>query len=102
MDVIPTKFPKLSANFNRSTVETPCRPNRSLHVLSIIGAFLQIFPLSLGGLSLFSCRLLYEKRNKKKEAKEAAAYEAFQKLKAENRHESAAVNIDQDSSDKKD
>lgn len=38
-------------------------------------------------------RLLYEKRNKKKEAKEAAAYEAFQKLKAENRHESVGVNV---------
>jgi hypothetical protein len=42
----------------------------------------------------FFYRLLYEKRNKKKEAKEAAAYEAFQKLKAENRHESSAVNIE--------
>jgi hypothetical protein len=41
------------------------------------------------------CRLEYEKRNKKKEAKEAAAYEAFQKLKAENRNESTAVNIQQ-------
>jgi hypothetical protein len=40
-------------------------------------------------------RLEYEKRNKKKEAKEAAAYEAFQKLKAENRNESTAVNIEQ-------
>ena len=29
------------------------------------------------------------------EAKEAAAYEAFQKLKAENRNETTAVNIDQ-------
>ncbi|CAF4048362.1 unnamed protein product [Rotaria sp. Silwood2] len=40
-------------------------------------------------------RLEYEKRNKKKEAKEAAAFEAFQKLKAENRNESTAVNIEQ-------
>ncbi len=40
-------------------------------------------------------RLEYEKRNKKKEAKEAAAYEAFQKLKSENRHESTAVNLEQ-------
>jgi len=37
----------------------------------------------------------YEKRNKKKEAKEAAAYEAFQKLKSENRNESTAVNVTQ-------
>lgn len=36
---------------------------------------------------------MYEKRNKKKEAKEAAAYQAFQKLKAENRHESVGVNV---------
>jgi len=43
----------------------------------------------------FRFRLLYEKRNKKKEAKEAAAYEAFQKLKAENRNESTAVNVEQ-------
>ncbi len=51
----------------------------------------------LYSLFFFSyCRLLYEKRNKKKEAKEAAAYEAFQKLIAENRQESAAVNINQD------
>ncbi|UJR31238.1 hypothetical protein I4U23_018740 [Adineta vaga] len=40
-------------------------------------------------------RLEYEKRNKKKEAKEAAAYEAFQKLKAENLNESTAVNVQQ-------
>ena len=46
--------------------------------------------------------MTYEKRNKKKEAKEAAAYDAFQKLKSENRHESAAVNIEQDQSTKKD
>jgi hypothetical protein len=45
-------------------------------------------------LNFCCCRLLYEKRNKKKEAKEAAAYEAFQKLKAENLHESSAVNIE--------
>jgi len=38
----------------------------------------------------------------KKEAKEAAAYEAFQKLKAENRHESSAVNIEQDQATNKD
>ena len=43
----------------------------------------------------FSSRLEYEKRNKKKEAKEAAAYQAFQKLKAENRNESTAVNIEE-------
>jgi hypothetical protein len=46
-------------------------------------------------LNFCCCRLLYEKRNKKKEAKEAAVYEAFQKLKAENLHESSAVNIEQ-------
>ena len=44
-------------------------------------------------------RLAYEKRNKKKEAKEAAAYEAFQRLKAENRQESSAVNIEQSKTD---
>jgi hypothetical protein len=47
-------------------------------------------------------RLTYEKRNKKKEAKEAAAYEAFQKLKAENRHESSAVNIQEEQITNKD
>ncbi|CAF0777260.1 unnamed protein product [Adineta steineri] len=40
-------------------------------------------------------RLEYEKRNKKKEAKEAAAYATFQKLKAENLNESTAVNVGQ-------
>ncbi|CAF1617123.1 unnamed protein product, partial [Didymodactylos carnosus] len=39
-------------------------------------------------------RLQYERRNKKKEAKEAAAYEAFQKLKAENKQASHAVNVE--------
>jgi len=38
-------------------------------------------------------RLEFERRNSKKEAKEKAAYEAFQKLKSENKHESHAVNI---------
>jgi hypothetical protein len=46
--------------------------------------------------SLYS-RLLYEKRNKAKEAKEAAAYEAFQRLKSENRQESTAVCLDKGS-----
>ncbi|CAF1008234.1 unnamed protein product [Rotaria sordida] len=40
-------------------------------------------------------RLVYEKRNKKKEAKEAAVYAAFEKLKAASLHESSAVNIEQ-------
>jgi hypothetical protein len=42
------------------------------------------------------CRITYEKRNQKKEAKEAAAYEAFQKLKADNLQETSAVNINQE------
>jgi len=43
--------------------------------------------------SVFSFSLLYEKRNKKKEAKEAAAYEAFKKLQEDNLHETAAVHV---------
>ncbi|CAF4330667.1 unnamed protein product, partial [Rotaria sp. Silwood2] len=45
-------------------------------------------------------RLTYEKRNKKKEAKEAAAYAAFQKMKDENLQESSAVNIEQEEATK--
>ena len=57
--------------------------------------FVDFFDLSASSFSVECSRLEYEKRNKKKEAKEAAAYEAFQKLRAENRNESTAVNIDQ-------
>ena len=96
MGVILTKSQRALVNSKKSIVEIPCPHKTLLRASSIIGS-LFVFETnqSLRDVLISACRLLYEKRNQKKEAKEAAAYEAFQKLKAENRHESAAVNIEQ-------
>ena len=96
MEVIRMKFQKFWVNFNKSTVEIRCQPNKLLRVSSIIGKTRSFDENTTFDRFVFS--LLYEKRNQKKEAKEAAAYEAFQRLKAENRQESAAVNIEQNKS----
>ena len=61
----------------------------------LVDSFIYLF--KMWNKTFLCCyRLSYEKRNKKKEAKEAAAYETFQKLNAENRQESSAVNIEQE------
>ncbi len=91
---IHMRYLKVLEYFNKLTAEIQCQPKISSRVLLIIGLFTSsIYPK--GFFFVKFSRLEYEKRNKKKEAKEAAAYEAFQKLKAENRNESTAVNIDQ-------
>lgn len=94
MDVTPTKCQRVSAFFKPLTVEIPYQHKISLRVSSIIGHyFWKEFSIDLKFECLF--RLAYEKRNKAKESKEVAAYHAFQKLKAENRQESAAVHVQQ-------
>lgn len=96
MGMILTKYQRALVNSKESIVEIPCPHKTLLRASSTIGSLI-VFEShqSLWYVLVSACRLLYEKRNQKKEAKEAAAYEAFQKLKAENRHESAAVNIEQ-------